>query len=122
MGKPIVQQLRTLLFLGCILIGTSASAEVANGTDSTYIGIRVKCAADADIFTIELDEPSEDFTEVTFIDHKGETVASAMFMEKRSHVMDLRGMLPGNYKIIVKSNLQTLVKDIVIPKRAGPRS
>ena len=111
-----------------ILLSTMSYAqdEIASATgENSFYGTPDSISQDIlfyskkgeEIFTVELEYPTEDFTTVEIFDARGILAIHAEFMEKDSHIIDARGLDPGKYTVKIKSAGAELVQNIIIPRR-----
>lgn len=73
--------------------------------------------SDKEVFKIVLDKEHDYPTSVSFKDWKGNVVATAMFMEKKEHVMDLQGLSPGKYVVKIRSGRHQLTRVVEVEAR-----
>ena len=95
---------------------TSPSIYISN-PDSIDAPIRITSLPGKGIFTVDVGQESDELTFVEFYDHNGERVASAQFMEKKTHSLNLQGLSPGKYTVRIKKGVKKVTHIVTIPDR-----
>lgn len=117
----------TCLVIGLGLSGYSSAIETTERSDAntpsyttdrdSTTKIRLTKISNKEVFKIVLDKEHDYPTSVSFKDWKGNVVATAMFMEKKEHVMDLQGLSPGKYLVKIRSGRHQLTRTIEVENR-----